>query len=393
VKKIAQNTAIILATASVLVLLWQFRDAVILFLLSLGAAATARPWVDGLIRKGVRKSLSILIVYTVSIGTIIGLFVLVSGNLITDLQKISNDVIVNYQHIWDSWPHGNQIQQTIASFLPPPQDALSSITGKQPEGVVQTVLGFTLGSFTLISQFFAVLILSIYWSLDQVHFERLWLSILSVETRAKAREIWRDIEQIVGAYTRSELIQSLLAAILLGIGFSLLKLNYPILLGLIAALFWLIPWIGALLALIPICIVGFSMNPWIAIAAAIYTILVLLGMELGIEPRLFDRKNYSSLLIVLFMLALVDVLGFIGLLAAPPMAVAVQMIFRHIFSPPIQIEEMETAHQIANLGEKVTQIHELLDDLEEAPSPQSVNMLARLDQLIDKAHLMMEKNG
>ena len=55
----------------------------------------------------------------------------------------------------------------------------------------------------------------------------------------------RTLEQELGAYTRSEVIQSLLAVLLLGTGYWLLGSQYPALLAVVGAIAWLVPVVGA----------------------------------------------------------------------------------------------------------------------------------------------------
>src|SRR6185369_9351425 len=100
------------------------------------------------------------------------------------------------------------------------------------------------------------LILSVYWSTNQVHFERLWLSLLPAEQRKLARNVWRTIELELGAYIRSEIIQSFLAGFLLTIGYWMLGCPYPALLGVFGAIAWLIPLVGAPLAMVLPLLVG-----------------------------------------------------------------------------------------------------------------------------------------
>ena len=118
------------------------------------------------------------------------------------------------------------------------------------------MLGITLGAFDLLGQLMIVLVLSVYWSADQEHFKRLWLSLLPFERRARARLIWQTLESGLGAYLRSQVIQTVLAVILLGIGYQVLGLQYPVALALIGAIGWLIPWVGVLLAVIPAAVGG-----------------------------------------------------------------------------------------------------------------------------------------
>ena len=388
-KKIALYSASVLATITVLLLLWQFREAVILFLFSLGVAAAVRPLAEMLIQKGVSRSLSILIVYLVFLGTLIALLVAISSLFFNDLQRLSNVFTTTYETIWSTWPKGTQLQQTIVAQLPPPQTLFTDIAGGQGAALFQSLFGFTLATFTLGSQVLAILILSIYWSIDRIHFERLWLSLLPVEGRARAREIWRDIETGVSAYIRSEIVQSILTGIILGFAFSLLGIDFPILLAIFAALAWLVPWIGALIALLPVAIVGFSMSPTMGTIASLITVCVLLVMEIGVEPRLFNRKRYNPLLIVLFIVAFADLFGLVGVIVAPPLAAAVQILFRQLVAPAVTAAPAatpnESVRKIADLGERIDQIQSLVDQMDETPSPQSLNMLERLEKLVGKA--------
>ena len=120
-----------------------------------------------------------------------------------------------------------------------------AFTGDQGQLLLPTILGFTQGIGGFVSGAFIILFLSIYWSINQIHFEQLWLSLLPPGQRKQARGIWRTVEPELGAYIRGEVIQSLLVGLLLGLGFWLLGSPYPALLALTGALASLIPVVGA----------------------------------------------------------------------------------------------------------------------------------------------------
>ena len=109
---------------------------------------------------------------------------------------------------------------------------------------VHTLLGVTWGFFGTILNVLIIVVLSLYWSIDRIHFERLWLSLLDVGRRQRARESWRAIEQATGAYLQREVVQSLAAGVMLGIGFWAFQQPYPVLSAAVGALAWLIPWVG-----------------------------------------------------------------------------------------------------------------------------------------------------
>jgi len=384
-KKIAWVTAVVLATLIGVYMLYEFREAVILFMLSLGVAAAARHLVDRFTAARLPRALGLVVVYLSIIGFLFVIIAVFGGSLLSELEQLSDNFAVFYENLWSTWPQGTEIQRTIIKYLPAPPDLYAAIAGADGGGIFQTFLGFTVGSLTFISQVGAVLIFSIYWSTDQVHFERLWLSLLPVEQRSRAREIWRNIETGVGAYIRSELTQSILVGILLGYGFWLMQIEYPALLAIFCAIAWLIPWIGGVVSILPVFWAGWMVSPWIAVLAAVYTVAVLLFLELIVEPRMYNRRQYSSLLTVLLVIALADVVGLIGLLLAPPLAAAIQILFNQLVAVPKPAPALDSAVNIDRLEERLAAARLLAAERDAELPPKTASMLSRLDTLIKQA--------
>lgn len=384
-KRIAWFTFLILSTLAVLYLLWLFKEALILFLFSLAAAATARPLVDRLTARRIPRAAGLLIVY-LSTLLIIGLLLsLSSSQLVSELGDISNRFVMWYDQAWANWPTGSQIQQVIIQYLPAPNKLYAALAGAEGEAFAQTVFGITVSSLAISSQFIAVLVLSIYWSVDQARFERLWLSLLPVEQRARAREVWRNIDEGVGSYIRSELVQSLLAGVLLWFGFQMIGLPFPVLLGIFGAIAWLVPWLGALLAIAPVVWVGLLISPFTALAGVVYTIIILMLLEFVVEPRLYSRKQYSSLLTVILVIVLADSYGIFGIILAPPLAAAIQIFFRNLQRSTTLTPEFDSTREISELRARVKDTRVLAERLQDGSDPQTANMLDRLDQLIERA--------
>lgn len=136
----------------------------------------------------------------------------------------------------------------------------------------------------------------------------------------------------MGAYVRSEFVQSFLAAILLAIGYRLIGLNYPILMAILAAVAWLIPLVGFVFAALASFLFGLASVGGlpVALAALALTTAVLAFLEFVVEPRLFRRSQFSGVLIIFLILVMVEAYGMIGFLLAPPLAVALQVLGSHI---------------------------------------------------------------
>jgi putative permease len=381
VKRVAQFAALVLLTLTILLVLWQFRAVVGLFVLSLAVAAALRPPIEFMAERRVPRGLAMGLTYLALLAGLVGLLYLVSVPAGNELQRASNGFGNTYDRIKAQWPSGGALQQVVAARLPPIDQFYRSIGG----GLAQTALGFTLSLFDLLSKMAIVLVLSIYWGVDRVHFERLWLSVLPAEQRARARGIWRSIEKGVGAYIRSEVVQSLLAGVLLGLGFWAMGLNYPALLAVIGALMWLVPLLGGALAIVPVIVAGLAQSPLLAAGAAIYAAAVFVMLEWLVEPRIFYRRRFSSILIIITMIAMSYAFGVAGLLFAPPLAAAIQILFGQLTAEPLAATSLEAIPQISSLQERLATVRALADQMENGPALETANLLERLERLMDDA--------
>ena len=388
-RQIAWYTAIVLATITGLFLLWQFRQALLLFLLSLAIAAAFRPLIDYFTHRRLPRSISLLLSYLIILGLTIGILWVISGPLIRDIEQATNHFAISYERIQASWPEsGVPFQQILANQLPPPQELFGGVADE--EGF-QGLMGVTTSLIGFLGSLGSILILSLYWSADSIHFERLLLSLIAVEKRPTARLIWRGIEKGIGAYIRSEFIQSMLAGVLLWLGYSLIGLDYPVLLALIGSLAWLIPWFGAVIAVVPALLVGLGSGILTGILAAIYTVFVLVVMEYIIEPRIFRRKSYSSVILVLVVLVLAEAYGLLGLILAPLVSAGIQIIFKYLLHPDISNEALdinpdeEPAMLTSSLREQLAETRDALLAQGEPPSPEIMSLMQRLENLVLEA--------
>jgi predicted PurR-regulated permease PerM len=331
--------------------------------------------------------------YLIFIGIFIVILLLVGSSLLNELQRLGDSLARTYDQIWQEWPEGTQVQQMIIQQMPAPADLYKSFSIDRQNSVTQALLGFTLNSFGIFGNLFAVVFLSFYWSLDQVHFERLWLSLFPVEARARYRDMWRDIERDFGSYIRSELMQSLIAGILLGLGFWWMGMPYPTLLALTSALAWLVPWLGGVLAVIPVALVGLTTNLWLGVAALVYIIAILFFLELVIEPRFLRRRQYSSLLNILLILALAEPFGLLGFIVAPPLAASIELAFRYSLQNRYTPLSIESIQRIAGLRSRIENVRTLLSNRQDDPAPQTTSLLDRLDNLVERANEVIEEEN
>jgi putative permease len=376
----------VMTTLLALVVLWQFRIVVIYVLISLALASTVRPIASSESRHTFAARLLLILLYVVSIGVSGLLIFLVGRLLIGDLQELAQTISVQSNWVLPAWLEGGLFQQALDRWLPTP-DKLFEVITSQRQLMLSAILGFTQGMGGIVSGFFVILFLSIYWSINQNHFERLWLSLLPSEQRTPARDIWRTLDHDLGAYIRSETIQSLLAVLLLGLGYWLLGSQYPALLAVVGAVAWLVPVVGAALAVTLPLLLGLLTGAELSLFTVLYTFIVLIALQVWVEPRLFRRKWDNPILTLVILLALADAFGLLGIILAPPLSVVCQILWDLLASDRLA---PDPAVPVSDLKERQARLRLSIEEMEGPPPPLVVSSMERLAGLLEKAEPILQ---
>jgi predicted PurR-regulated permease PerM len=386
-KQLAGTGVAVMITLLTLFLLWQFRVVVVYLLISLTLAAALRPLVNRLAGRSFVVRGAWILGYLAALGGF-GFFLFLTGETaMNEIQKMAHTLSV--QDVWKLpvWMEGSAFQLALVGRLPPPSMLFEAVAGDQGQLVLPALLGFTQGIGGVVSGIFVILFLSIYWSINQIHFELLWLSLLPSGQRKQARGIWRTIELEIGAYIRGQFTQSLLAGLFLGLGYWLLGSPYPALLALAGALLCLIPVVGAPLAVIPALLVGLLTSVQLSLFTTLYTLIVLIALGVWVKPRLFNRRWDNPILTVFLLIALADAFGLFGLLLAPPLSIVCQILWNHLVS---RRAVAGAAAQISDLKERQALVWEAIKAMDEQALPLATSSMERLTDLIEKAEPILQ---
>jgi predicted PurR-regulated permease PerM len=318
----------------------------------------------------------------------------ISKPVVMNFQQLSDDLLIFYESV--------RVQglesiipffQTLSDQLPPPGALSEAFSGEYRNQFAGAVFGVAEGFVFFTSRVAAIIILSIYWSADRVRFERLWLSILPVERRSKARRIWREIEEEVGAHLGSVVLQTILAIIFLWLGYWALGIEYAALLSVLAGIIRLIPWFGAVLAVIPPLLVGLGDSPLVGVTAAIYTLVILLAQAFVVEPRLFPKRKCNSILLVVIVFAMAESFGILGVIFAPPVTITIQILLGWLLLPQDTTEITALSGQITELKSQLAGIKSSIRGKQEQLPQETLSLTDRLAELAEKTRSYLEIGG
>lgn len=380
-KSVARIGLAVLTTLLVLLVIWQFRIVIGYVFISLMLAATIRPLFGHLAgRKVMARILWILAYIAVGAGLGFLLFLVVrtSGS---ELQRLAESLSEKDQWTLPAWL-GNSAEQFISTRLPSPSVLIQAIIGKEGELLLPALLGIAQGIGGVVAAIAIILILSVYWGINQVHFERLWLSLLPSDQRKRARSIWRAIEPDTGSYIRGQLFHSIVTGVILGVGYWLMGSPYPVLLALVSALVCMIPVVGSALALLSPILIGLITSFQLSLLTGIYTLIVLLAILIWVKPRFVNKRWDHPILTVVLIIALADAFGIFGIIVAPPLSVILQIIWQRLISHRVAAG---AATNINDLQTRLEQLKEAVSVMEDQNVQLVRSSMSRITNLISEA--------
>lgn len=210
---------------------------------------------------------------------------------------------------------------------------VSDFVGSLGGGVTAAVGAFLLALVTYLPWLVLIPILAFFFLKDVNLFR---LSLLRVmphgDWRARIEAILEDFNRTLAAYARAQLIACVTIGVLCTVGFYLLGLNYVVLLGVMAGIFEFVPLIGPLtVAIVVVLTASFSDNPWSALYAAIFLIVLRIAQDYVIYPRIVrEGIHLHPLAIILSVLIGEELAGIAGVFIAVPVVALLTVLYKHI---------------------------------------------------------------
>lgn len=388
-KNLVKIGVAVLTTVLAIVVLWQFRTIVAYLLVSLILAATIRPLFSRLSgRKVIFRLVWILGYIVVLAGAGLLLFLVLRSSTL-DIQELAKNAAVQDKWVIPIWS-GSSMQQSILSKLPAPSVLFQAIIGNEGELVLPALLGIAQGMGSVVTTIAIIMVLSIYWGFNQVHFERLWLSLLPANQRKRARSVWRTIEPDLGGYIRGQLLQSLVTGVMLGLGYWLIGSSCPVLLALIGALVSLIPVVGPILAILAPLVVGVFTSVSIGLLTTAYALVVTIAVMIWLKPQLQNRRWNNPILTVLLLIALAKAFGIFGIILAPPLSVVLQILWYRLIT---HRSVSGAATNISDLKHRLAALRETVSSMEEPYPPLVTSSIKRISELLESAEPVLASPG
>jgi predicted PurR-regulated permease PerM len=306
---------------------WLLRELWVLGLLVVVAlvfAGTLNPLVEWMERRGLQRTLSLVLLFCASVLVTSLLIFLTVPPLVEQLAEIVHGAPAN--------------REQLIALLSSQTFTLPLAHAVQNAGLVETfariesyLLGYSSQAVKVLGYFVTTLVLSFYLLTDGKRTQGVLYALVPREYHMRLARILHNMERIVGGYMRGQLITSAAIAVFTFVLLVVCKVPNALSLALFAGLTDVIPFVGGFLAAAP---ATFSALPRGAPTAMVVLASMFIYMEF--ESRILVPKVYGHVLrlsptaVLLALVAGGTLLGVMGALLALPIAAGLQMILEEL---------------------------------------------------------------
>jgi predicted PurR-regulated permease PerM len=296
------------ASAWVLVQLW---PVVVLVFTSLVITVGLLPYVEAMVRRGLPRAVSVMILLVAFLGIMAGLFSLVVPAMISEFKDLRDNLP-------DS---AHEIDKLLATFdinanLEEKAREINwdkVISGSEAVNAGQQVLSATVSIIT-------VVVMTAYLLVEMPNLARFIYQFIPAEKERDYDFLFQEVTRVVGGYLRGQFITSLTIGVYTFVVLRIIGVPNPLAFAVLAGFADIVPLVGAFVATIPPVAAALQESSTQALV-----VLALLLAYQQFEDRFFVPRVYGQtlnlppIIVLIAVLAGAELLGIVGVLLALPL--------------------------------------------------------------------------
>lgn len=304
---------------------YKLQHLILIVLVSVIIASAIERGTKAVMRFKIPRVWSVLIIYA-------AFFVVIFAGLSILLPPLFNDLTDLAVGLPAKLDAITQVDSTV--------DPLSSITGGLAKSfslsdvIVQVqkfILQLSDSIFSTASivfggvfSFILILVISFYLSVQEKGIENFLRIVAPLKHENYILDLWSRSQQKISLWFQGQIILGLIVGLVVFVGLWILGIKYALTLGILAALFEIIPFFGPILAAIPGVLLGFAVGADTGLLVLAFYIIVQQLENHVIYPLVAKKViGVPPLIVILAILAGAQLAGFLGMVIAVPLATVV----------------------------------------------------------------------
>jgi putative permease len=298
--------------------------------------ALIQPAVFYLVRHNVNHSLSILIVLVVMVitsGLMISFALPALIEQVGLLQDKLPQIVGKLEHLLTYY--GEKLSTRIGANIDASKVTLSILSKSSSLGQA-ALINVSNGLFNFVIVFILVPFLTYYLLKDFKRARNEMMNWLPNSSFELGWYIYYNVSTKLQAYTRGVMLQSLIMATFCAIGFTLIGLDIPILMGAITGLFNLVPYIGPVISIVLSLLVGAAMTPFDPSILYLSVVVIISAQAFDnvvvIPAVVAHAVNLHPVQAIFGIIIFGSLFGTIGIILAMPAIAAGKIVFNNIYA-------------------------------------------------------------
>ena len=312
---------LVVACLWLLIQLWPVFLVIVVALLIVGTMSPAVSWME---ERRVKRGLGIAIVFTVLFVAATLVVTLTIPSFVAQASALVEQEPA-FRTILSEYLEHSNLTAPLAGWLRNFTFDAASIT------IGATAFAFSTRIFEITAYGASAIFLALYFMIDR---DRLRGGLFAVAPRShhiRLARVIMNLETIVGAYIRGQLITCLLIAVFSFVLLVACGVPNAMALAVFAGVADILPYIGAFLSIVPMVLAALARGPVVAVVV----LLIMLAYEefetRVLVPRIYGQAlRLPSSVVLVALLAGGVLMGILGALLALPLAAAVMMLIEEL---------------------------------------------------------------
>ena len=293
-------------------------------------------------KKHISRTWAVALVFILLVGVIVFLAV-------AFLPKLSEQVTTLLNHVPDA---ATSTQNTVQHWLNQLNDQqfvkeldLTSITDKVEKNITNyansILKGITSGVGSIVSTATNVVIIAIttpvvlfYMLKDGYKLAPNIKKFLPEKSRDQIMELLEKMSDTLSKYIGGQMIECLFVGTFTAIGYFIIGLDYALLLGVIAGICNIIPYLGPYIGIFPALAVSLASGSWTSVVYNIIVVLVVQQIDGNfVYPNVIGKSlQIHPLTIIIILLAAGNIAGIAGMILAIPLYAVVKVVVSYLYN-------------------------------------------------------------
>lgn len=289
-------------------LLYLIRDVIVVLFVVLILVASLRPVVKSWGKK-IGNTFAVIALMLIMFGMIAAFLYVIVPPFIDQTKSLINNLP----------GYANRLS-ILRDRVPSLDNAYTSILSSIGD-VGGGFISVTTGVFGGIVTFLTIIVLTVYFLLDEKFFANTFYRMIPSDKRETIIEIISKITQKVGDWLRGQLLLGLIIGLCVYVGTSIIGLRYALTLGVIAGVLEIIPIIGPIISGVLGTLIALFISPVTALITAIFYIVLQQLENNLLVPKIMQRAvGLPPAIIIVAILIGGKLLGIAGALLAVPIS-------------------------------------------------------------------------